>query len=237
MRNGTARAAAFAVSAVIHAAWFIQFGGTTGVRQAEHPVRNTVTRLSFSAPMPVTPPEHVKPKPKPKPKLKPKQKHKQKPKARPRPVKKKPRPRPVKKSVFKPRPEPVPELEETHESDVPVQAATTPTAVSSTQAIDEGLIVRDRQRYLAQIMARIEKHKWYPPAARRRGLEGNMRIRLFLSSDGSIRSIVVEGGHRLLRFATRRAVEEASPLPEPPLSIRETPDLLAFRFSMRYHLR
>ena len=231
MRNGTVRAAAFAVSAVIHAALFIQFGGATSVRQAEHPARNTVIRLSFIAPSPVTPPEHARPKPK----LKPKLKSKLEPK--PKPVKKKPRPMPAKKSAFKPKPEPVPEPKETHESDVPVQAAKVPTAVSGVPAIDEGLIARERQHYLVQIMACIEKHRWYPPAARRRGLEGDVRISLSLFPDGSIRSFIVEGGHRLLRFATKRAVEEAVPLPDPPLSIRGTPELLALHFSMRYRLR
>lgn len=79
--------------------------------------------------------------------------------------------------------------------------------------------------YLSALHAAIERHKRYPPQARRRGLEGQVRVRFTVERDGSIRGVEVAGssGHGLLDEAaadTLRRVRSLPPLPERLSSLR-----------------
>lgn len=217
--NQIVRYGAVLISLLLHGVLFASYGGApAGVKQ---PVES-VTRLSFLAPAP-TPavvPEVTPEKPPEKKKVKPV----------PEPVKKVVKKKRVLKKVVKPVQEVVQEKVSEPE---PVLMAVPAVAAAVTPQIDEGLIKRERARYLAEVMAHIERHKWYPKAARRRGIEGEVHVSFKLLPDGSTHQLVVEDGPTLLLAAARKAVEKAMPMPLPPATI-DCP--LECEFRMRFNL-
>ncbi len=225
MRDGRVRLIAVAVSVAIHAIWFVQSGGAPGAKQADVPAHTTVTRLTFAAPEPIARPEPValqepvmEPLPEPEPVA-------QKPKPV---VVKKPKPVKKKQPVLKAKRESKPVTEEIHKPSVPVEpvqvasapaAASPPAMAPAAPAIDEGLIERERQRYLADLMAHIEQHKWYPKSARRRRIEGMVHVDFTLFADGSTSDVSVKNASPVLLAAARDAVAKAVPMPLPPAII------------------
>lgn len=231
MRDGRVRLIAVAASVAMHAIWFVQSGGAPAARQADMPVRNTVTRLTFAAPEPIARPEPValqeevmQPLPEPEQVAPP---PKPVPVKRPRPVMKK-QPVLVAKQVSKP------VIEKIQKPSVPVQVASAPAALPATAAaapaIDEGLIERERQRYLADLMAHIEQYKWYPKSARRRRIEGMVHVDFTLFADGSTSEVNVKNASPVLLAAAREAVAKAVPMPPPPAVI-DCPMKCEFRMS------
>jgi len=239
MRDGSIRLLALAASVGLHAVWFVQSGGAPDTMQADLPKRTTVTRLTFAAPEPVAQPEPValqepvmEPLPKPEPVAQ-----------TPKPITvKKPKPVKKKQPVLLAKRQSKPVAEEIHKLFMPaepVQAASVPAAASppamtpAVPAIDEGLIERERQRYLADIMAHIEKHKHYPKVARRRGIEGEVKVSFLLMDDGSIRSVDVKSGPKVLRLAAAQAIAKAGAMPPPPAELHCP---MSCKFSMRFAL-
>ncbi len=88
--------------------------------------------------------------------------------------------------------------------------------------------------YLARLLAHIERHKFYPRAARRRALEGEVEVTFEVLAEGRVRALEVRGGARLLRNAARQAVQAAQPLPRPP---EATALPYRVRFRMRFALQ
>nr|WP_305793100.1 TonB family protein [Sedimenticola hydrogenitrophicus] len=76
-----------------------------------------------------------------------------------------------------------------------------------------------REHYIARLLRHIEKYKHYPLPARKRGIEGLVQVSFTLSANGRIDDLRVEGGHNLLNKATRRALQQALPLPELPAAL------------------
>ena len=150
----------------------------------------TRVSLNFQRPTPPAPEPPPQPKPKPKPKPKPT-----------------PKPLPQPKPEPEPPPEPQPEQPPPPEMTEPQQTEEAMMAANATSGV---------QDYLALVMQRVERHKNYPRVARRRGLEGSVRIRFLIAADGTVRALNLEDGHSLLRSAARRAVENAMPFPPPP---------------------
>lgn len=66
-------------------------------------------------------------------------------------------------------------------------------------------------RFLAKIKRRIARHKRYPPAARRRRLQGTVRVSFTVLSSGRVASISVRGP-RTFTASARRAVQQAFPV-------------------------
>ena len=79
----------------------------------------------------------------------------------------------------------------------------------------------EKQRYLSTLLAHIEKHKYYPRPAQKRGIQGHVNVSFSLSPSGNISSIDVNGGPAVFQRAARKAVNAALPLPKPPESIEE----------------
>lgn len=71
----------------------------------------------------------------------------------------------------------------------------------------------DRSASLAQILARVRAARRYPEAARRRELEGVVRVHFNVGADGRPRDISASDGDALLQQAAVEAVERAAPLP------------------------
>ncbi|MCP3896165.1 MAG: TonB family protein, partial [Bacteroides sp.] len=140
------------------------------------------------------------------------------------------KPKPVKKAVIK-RPSPV------------VKPKQTPRLVSAPPSINKVVKTKDvapvtdealqRDRYLAIILAHIDKHKYYPRTARRRGSEGVIHISFELLHSGEIRSLQVSGENRNLCKAAEATMREALPLPLPPEGITFP---MSVQFGMKYQL-
>ena len=209
------RAGAFTISILIHALFFIGYGGSISAPSSES-ANTSVTRLSFLAPAPI--PDVVPDRPQEKPE----------PKKVPPKVKKIVKPAEAVREVAKTEPEKVEPLPAVQ----PMQQMASASSDTSPQ-INEGIIQRETERYLSSIMAHIEQHKWYPKAARRRGIEGEVSVRFTLHPDGSARELVVKNGSPLLLTAARQAVEKAIPMPKPPAAV-DCP--LECEFRMRFSL-
>jgi protein TonB len=183
------RFAVILFSAIAHGVvvWFFASALLKPGVELPTPVMTRVS-LNFQRPTPAEPEPPPQPKPKPKPK----------PRPTPKPL---PQPKPEPEPPPEPQPEPPPEMTE------PQQAEEAMMAANATSGV---------QNYLALVMQRVERHKNYPRVARRRGLEGSVRIRFQIAADGSVRALNLEDGHSLLQAAARRAVENAMPFPPPP---------------------
>ena len=177
------------------------------------PPASEPTMLSFRlAPPPPAPRQEVVPEPKPEPPPPPKPAPQAKPQPRPEPMPT-PMPEPVRReAVVEPQPPPKPvELLPEHPQPIMNSVAHPPPAEPDLEEI--------RRQYLADLLRHIEQHKFYPLAARRRGVEGTVQISLRLLADGSIDGLEIGGDHRLLLSAANDAVRSAQPLPEPPAGI------------------
>ena len=97
----------------------------------------------------------------------------------------------------------------------------------------EGLLKRERQQYLHKLLSHIESFKFYPRAARKRYIEGEVRISFMLRDDGFYEGLVIDSGQDILVKATRQALESAMPLPVPPPGIDISRQI---EFTMAYSL-
>lgn len=198
------RILALAVSLAIHAAiaWNMGDLPLSGREKTQNHV--VTAKVSFQKILPPPPkkkcevePPKIKPKPKKKP-VKTARKHTPKPKPKP-----------------KPEPEPVIEPEP-----VEIKTPEPPPAVAAAQAppVDRARLKRERDEYLMMALARIEKEKYYPRAARRRGIQAAIKVRFTILKSGDVDNIRVEGSHSILERAAREALVKASPFPCPPES-------------------
>ncbi len=97
----------------------------------------------------------------------------------------------------------------------PPPPAATAIAEAASEA-DEQTMERARRNYLGELLAYIEARKFYPRAARRRGLEGVVQVSFVLKGDGRISELQIAEGPAILQEATRRAIAQSQPLPPPP---------------------
>jgi protein TonB len=152
---------------------------------------------------------------------------------KPKPIKQKaPQPKIVKKVVKKNRkPHVVKKVTHTAElvtsSHAPINAA----VIKQSTAASQKQLKQARQQYLSRIMSMIKAHKSYPYSARRRHIEGDIQVSFLIDSKGNTRDLHITGGSSALRSATRQAIEDAQPFPQPPQqSIRS-------QFIMQYQLK
>jgi len=138
----------------------------------------------------------------------------------PEPVSK---PHPVSREV----PEPAELIEEQ------TAASTYTEAPVNKPALDRVVLENERESYLLRLLAHIDRHKFYPRSARRRGMEGEVQVAFYLLRDGSITDLQVKGGSKVLRNAAKQAVQQALSLPPPPESM---PLQEQIRFGMLYRL-
>ncbi len=218
MQGNAIRYGAITLSLLLHGLLFASFGGAPAT-SSQQPTES-ITHLSFLTPasnavaapdvQPEKPITKLKPEPKPEDKI-------------------------ATKKTFGIATEPVRKVAQQQASEPLAVAAQQPAAASAViPQIDEGLIKRETERYLTEVMAHIEQHKWYPKAARRRGIEGEVNVSFTLLADGTVHQLVVENGPSLLVAAARKAVEKATPMPTPPASIHCP---LECQFRMRFNLK
>lgn len=78
---------------------------------------------------------------------------------------------------------------------------------------------KKRHAYLSSLIRKIERNKFYPRSARRRNLQGKIRVSVNVRCNGSISGLRVSGGHKLLKDAAAKAVRKAAPFQRPPSGV------------------
>lgn len=123
------------------------------------------------------------------------------------------------------------------------KTAEVPTAAEDSEPIGEMAVAAEqsaaseakaRQEYLALLMKHIERQKFYPKSARRRGLEGKIGISFLIAEGTIIAALECSGGANVLRDAACEAVRSAEPLPVPPPSI-SLPVPIVFQMEYKLH--
>ncbi|MFA7096579.1 MAG: TonB family protein [Gammaproteobacteria bacterium] len=165
-------------------------------------------------PPPPPPPKPEPPKPKPKPK-----------------VERKPDPPPPVKQTAPSRPTVTQPEQPAPAAAAPLAAVQAPPAPVAQAPV---ATPAERERYLAQLLSHIERSKFYPTSARRRGLEGVVKVSFVLLADGRIRDLAVSGAHSILEKAAAEAMRQALPLPRPPAGIACPHHV---QFGMEFRLR
>jgi protein TonB len=221
---------AVALSLSLHGMMLFNTGSLAGNQEQPQQKRH-VTRVSFrSAASPPTTPQAL-PQETPK-ELEPEVTEAPEPPPKPTPPKPEKRAERAHEVEPRPSPEPAPQIPPVPTSATAEKVPAASEAVSGT-VDDEALIEKAKQEYLRRLMAHIEKHKHYPRTARRRHLEGDVRVSFTLQAGGRVVALVVDGGPEVLSSAALQAVEEAVPLPEPPPSLGlPWPVAFTMRFSL-----
>lgn len=213
LREGLIWSGAIIVSLGLHLTLF--WPGTFVLSAEDGKARQPpgATRLSFrvaAKPQPPAPVPEVTPQPRP-----------------PEP----PKPRPPKPKPLAPRPEKTAPVETVQERAPEPVVEPIPAPVET--AGDPLQLEQARRHYLGQLLTHIEKHKFYPRAARRRGLQGVIQVSFVLHDSGQISNVLVADGHEVLRKAAEEAVRAALPLPLPP---RDVASPLRVSFGMEFKL-
>jgi len=119
------------------------------------------------------------------------------------------------------------------EAALPPAAPATPTS-QPVQGNKTPLPLSGQKHYMALLLNHIEAHKFYPNAARKRGLEASLRVSFHLLGENKIAGLAIDGSHKLLRKSAEKAVRSALPMPDIPDQL-ELPMQVAFL--MTYELR
>jgi periplasmic protein TonB len=220
----------------------IGFHAVILVRIADVYRTENVRYIEIELPAPKAPAARSIPQPPRRPRTSPPSTSPRVPPAPPEPVTR-PRPRPVAPKPITPRPsvvEPMaaprpPEIAKYepfawHPPTEPADAAPQPPAKESNsepvQSAPSALPDKGAsQDYFTIVRARIERHKHYPFAARRRRIEGAVAVRFILHPDGRVTDAAPTdpSRHRLLNQAALKAVRDASPFPQPPAGLFSGP--------------
>lgn len=208
--------AAILLSLLVHSMMFMNRGAQMGVESAPVLQMPLITRLSFNKPS--EQPVLDKPSPVKRQKARPVEKTE------------------IKKILVKPvKKEPIIQRIEPVEINEAVRQLSSLPQVQGQQTSpsEEGLLQRKRQQYLQELLSHIESFKYYPRAARRRSVEGNVKISFLLRDDGFYEQLMLDGEQAVLVKATRQALESAMPLPVPPKNIDMSRQI---EFTMAYSL-
>jgi len=111
--------------------------------------------------------------------------------------------------------------------------------IAQTQAnnapVDPALISSDKALYLESIAAHLDKHKFYPRSARRRHIEGDVKVSFDLLQDGNILNLKIMSGHSALQKATSESINSSLPMPPRPESLL-TLNTMTIEYSMQFSL-
>ncbi|MFT7824557.1 MAG: TonB family protein [Sulfurimonas sp.] len=163
------------------------------------------------------------------------------PEPEPEPEPPKPEPLPIEPVVPKPEPKkPVVKKEEVKKKvkkkvkkpkKKKVKKAYTPSARQSTRKQHHS--AKERDIFLAKIRSRINKHKRYPRIAKRRGMQGSVKVRFTIMPNGKVSNISLSGS-RVFYKSAKKAVEKAF-----PVSVKNAPVTLPKTVSvvLKYRLK
>ncbi len=143
-----------------------------------------------------------------------------------------PLPAPRFKPPSKPKPKPRPKKRKTARTP-PVPAAVKPP--TSTYPAPPSIAPPSpakRQKFLAKIRDKIDRAKTYPRIAKKRGIEGEVRLFFTVTANGELRNLRIEGP-RVFHTSARRAVEAAFPVDTSGMNISFP---LEIRLKLRYQI-
>lgn len=91
----------------------------------------------------------------------------------------------------------------------------------------------EKNQFLANLRAKINKHKSYPRIAQKRGMQGTVKVEFTILSDGNVGNISVSGP-KVFHSSARNAVESAF-----PLNVKSAPISLpkSINVTLRYQIR
>lgn len=74
------------------------------------------------------------------------------------------------------------------------------------------------KEYISSVKEAIKLHIYYPPAAKRSGINGRVVVSFIIRTDGTVSDVKVikTSGHSVLDEASKRIIGKVSPLPPPP---------------------
>ena len=78
--------------------------------------------------------------------------------------------------------------------------------------VDKELLQARQDRFLAHLAERINHNKSYPKSARRRGIEGSVKVGFQLSSDGCVSNITLISGREVFRKSAFEAIAKSFPM-------------------------
>jgi protein TonB len=107
------------------------------------------------------------------------------------------------------------------------------SAASSRRATSSRVDPNKKSQFLSQIRAKINRGKSYPKMAKRRGMQGAVKVKFKILKNGNVRNISVSGP-KVFHSSAKRAVKKAFPIntKNAPLSLPTTVNL-----KLRYKLR
>lgn len=84
-----------------------------------------------------------------------------------------------------------------------------------------GALYNSAQDYFEMVRLRIERHKKFPPQAKKMRKEGGVTVRFVITGDGMVSSlqIIKKSRHRILNTAALDAVKDSAPFPAPPRNL------------------
>lgn len=106
-------------------------------------------------------------------------------------------------------------------SDEATEIRTSQTSAQYASLGSQTRNVKAEQRWLGQLAAHLERRKRYPHAAQSRRLEGVVRVRFLVLSDGSVTAteLVEPSGVSELDEEVLNLLQRASPVPKPPADV------------------
>ena len=87
---------------------------------------------------------------------------------------------------------------------------TAETKVQKT--VDKELLQARQDTFLAHLVERINRNKSYPKRARRRGIEGSVKVGFQIFSDGSVDNITLISGRKVFRKSAFEAIAKSFPI-------------------------
>lgn len=185
-------------------------------------------------PPPLPPPPEPEIKPQPKVEPKPEKPIERKPLPAPTPVIQAPAPTPITQqpAVTEPLPQKIiavtPKADEqaqTTIAPVPTPQPAPPPPVQKADDTDEA-----GERYVKSLTPLLSENQDYPMLARKRHMEGGVRVEVEIDAQGNVLSVKVikSSGKDILDNAAINTIKKSSPLPPPPNSVRMFKTLINF---------
>jgi protein TonB len=125
------------------------------------------------------------------------------------PIKKKP----VKKIVKKKTKKPTKKLAKKQRKSNPKRAKK--SIITKKSKSSSKKLAQKRNLYYATLKRKINRNKSYPRVAKRRGMQGSVKVKFTLSSGGSLKNIIIVSGPKVFHNATRSAIKRSLPYAPP----------------------
>ncbi|MCW9013656.1 MAG: energy transducer TonB [Gammaproteobacteria bacterium] len=153
------------------------------------------------------------------------------------------KPRPVEKKIVAPVETPavveeqiVEDVVEDKPIEEPPEEEQVVQSMPNNAPVDPALLVSKKRQYLETIAAHLDKHKFYPRSARRRHIEGDVKVSFDLLENGDILNLKIFSGHSTLQKATSESINNALPMPPRPESLLAL-NTMNIEYSMQFSLK